>query len=78
MTEWEHQLWQALRDLEQAAAGAGDLTALFARIDALAGQAPPRTDPTLRHYLAKQSCQKARRFLESRDARNAVGNCRHV
>ena len=55
-----------------------DLLPLFARIDALAQQLPPSTDSTLRHYLHKQSYEKAQRFLQGRDAENQLGNCRHV
>ena len=51
---------------------------LFARIDELAAQLPPGTDPTLRHYLQKKSYQKARLFLQGREAENQIGNCRHV
>jgi hypothetical protein len=55
-----------------------DLLPLFARIDALAKQLPTDTDPSLRHYLQKKSYEKARLFLEGRDAENQAGNCRHV
>lgn len=55
-----------------------DLLPLFARIDELTRQLPPHTDPTLLHYLHKKSYEKARLFLQGRDAENQVGNCRHV
>jgi hypothetical protein len=55
-----------------------DLLPLFARIDELARQLPGDTDPALLHYLHKKSYEKARLFLQGRDAENQVGNCRHV
>jgi hypothetical protein len=55
-----------------------DLLPLFARIDELTKQLPRDADPTLLHYLHKKSYEKARRFLQNRDAENQVGNCRHV
>jgi len=54
------------------------LPPLFARIDELATQLPRGTDPTLLHYLHKKSYEKARLFLQDRDAENKIGNCRHV
>jgi hypothetical protein len=54
-----------------------DLIAVFSRIDSLRGQLPKNTDPNLLHYLHKQSYEKARLWLEGRDADNAVGTCRH-
>ena len=55
-----------------------DLLKLFARIDELAQALPRDADPILLHYLHKKSYQKARLFLQGREAENAVGNCRHV
>lgn len=55
-----------------------NLLPLFARLDSLTAQLPPRTDPTLLHYLHKKSYEKARLFLQGRDAENQLGNCRHV
>jgi hypothetical protein len=54
------------------------LLPLFARIDELTAQLPRGTDPTLLHYLHKKSYEKARLFLQGRDAENQAGNCRHV
>ena len=54
------------------------LQPLFARIDSLAGQLPRGTDSGLLHYLHKKSYEKARLFLQGRDAENAEGNCGHV
>jgi hypothetical protein len=55
-----------------------NLLPLFARIDALSKQLPRDADPTLLHYLQKKSYEKARLFLQDRDAENQIGNCRHV
>ncbi|MGB7769261.1 MAG: hypothetical protein WBN22_10475 [Verrucomicrobiia bacterium] len=55
-----------------------DLLKLFARIDELAKQLPRDADPTLLHYLHKKSYQKARLFLQGREAGNAAGNGRHL
>jgi hypothetical protein len=55
-----------------------DLRPLFARIDELTKQLPRDADPTLLHYLHKKSYEKARLFLQDRDAENQAGNCRHV
>jgi len=71
------QLDEAVRSLP-AANPKPSLLPLFARIDELAGQLPPGTDPALRHYLHKKSYAKARLFLEGREAENQAGNCRHV
>jgi hypothetical protein len=54
------------------------LLPLFARIDELTKQLPHDTDPALLHYLHKKSFEKARLFLQDRDAENQAGNCRHV
>jgi hypothetical protein len=55
-----------------------NLLPLFARIDELTHQLPRNADPTLLHYLHKKSYEKARLWLQDRDAENQVGNCRHV
>ena len=84
MSQTESALLAALRELERAVASLPtanpkpNLLPLFARIDAVAAELPPETDPTLQHYLKKKSYEKARLFLEGRDAENQVGNCRHV
>jgi len=54
------------------------LLPLFEQIDELTRQLPRDTDPTLLHYLHKNSYEKARLFLQGRDAENQVGNCRHI
>lgn len=84
MTQIENQLLQALVEVEAAvkamptATPKPNLLPLFARIDDLARQLPRTTAPELQHYLQKKSYQKARLFLEGRDAENAAGNCGHV
>jgi hypothetical protein len=55
-----------------------DLLPLFARLEELAKQLPRDTDPALLHYLHKKSYEKARLFLQGRDAENQAGNCRHL
>ena len=54
------------------------LLPIFARLDELTRQLPRQADPTLLHYLHKKSYEKARLFLQDRDAENQAGNCRHV
>lgn len=84
MTETETNLLQALLELERAVASMPtaqpkpNLLPLFSRIDDLTGQLPAQADPTLLHYLHKKSYEKARLFLQGREAENQRGNCRHV
>jgi hypothetical protein len=84
MTETEKAILQALVELDNAVAAMPtarpkpSLLPLFARIDDLTRQLPSSTDATLLHYLHKKSYEKARLFLQGRDAENQVGNCRHV
>ena len=84
MTDLERNVLQSLLDLEAAvanmktAATKPDLLQLFNRIEGLTQQLPRGTDPTLMHYLHKKSYEKARLFLQGRDAENQAGNCRHV
>jgi len=84
ITVIEQTLLNALAELEKAgnalrtAGPKPNLPALFARIDELAKQLPRDADATLLHYLQKKSYEKARLFLQGRDAENKVGNCRHV
>jgi hypothetical protein len=81
MTDTERQILNALLDLESAvgrmktAEPKPNLLAIFSRIDELAGALPPGSDPQLLHYLRKKSYEKARLFLQGRDAENAAGNC---
>lgn len=55
-----------------------NLLPLFARIDELTKQMPRDADPQLLHYLHKKSYEKARLWLQDREAENQAGNCRHV
>jgi len=81
MTNTERAILEALLELERTIAAMPDTTpkpnlgALFSRLDGLADELPPQTDPTLLHYLHKKSYQKARLFLQGRDAENQAGNC---
>jgi hypothetical protein len=80
----ESALLAALLELEEAVKSLAtakpkpSLLPLFARIDELAARLPRDTDPTLLHYLHKKSYEKARLYLQGRDAENQLGNCRHV
>jgi len=84
MTETEQAILKSLVELENTvqsmptANPKPNLMPLFARLDELTRALPRDTDPTLLHYLQKKSYQKARLFLEGRDAENQAGNCRHV
>jgi len=84
ITAIEQTLLNALVELEQAvnslrtANPKPDLPARFVRIDELAKQLPRGADPALLHYLQKKSYEKARLFLQGRDAENQAGNCRHA
>ena len=71
------QLAETVKSLS-AANPKPSLLPLFARLDELAKQLPSGTDPTLLHYLHKKSYEKARLYLQGRDAENQAGNCRHV
>jgi hypothetical protein len=81
MTEMEQSVLDSLLELERAieampsTAPKPNLLPLFARLDDLTRTMPPTTDPTLLHYLHKKSYQKARLFLQGREADNARGNC---
>lgn len=52
-----------------------DFVALFKNLDELTLQLPSGTDSQLLHYLHKKSYEKARLYLEGRDAENANGGC---
>jgi hypothetical protein len=81
MTANEQAILDGLIALETAVAGMPtanskpDLRPLFARLDELTRALPSSADPTLLHYLHKRSYQKARLFLEGREAENSRGNC---
>ena len=81
MTETEQNVLNALLHMEQAVALMAtanpkpNLLPLFSRLDELTRQLPRDTDPSLLHYLHKKSYEKARLFLQGREAENARGNC---
>ena len=81
MTETEQHILDALLELERTIEAMPrttpkpNLLPLFARLDELTLTLPRTTDPTLLHYLHKKSYQKARLFLQERDAENQLGNC---
>jgi hypothetical protein len=81
MTETEQAILQSLLELEQtvatmpAANPKPNLLPLFSRLEELTRQLPRGTDPSLLHYLHKKSYEKARLFLQGREAENARGNC---
>jgi hypothetical protein len=83
MTNTERTIRDTLVQLEAAvrtmsAAGSRpDLLPLFARLDELTGQLPKDTAPELLHYLHKKSYEKARLWLEGREAENTRGSCGH-
>ena len=54
-----------------------DLLPLFSHLDELTARLPRQTDPVLLHYMHKKSYEKARLFLQGREAENQAGNCRH-
>ena len=84
MTDTETKLLATLLELERTIAALPtaqpkpSLLPLFTRLDELTAALSAGTDPTLLHYLHKKSYQKARLFLEERDAENQVGQCRHI
>ncbi len=81
MTRTENEILASLGELGRAvkslrtANPKPDLQAIFSRIERLTDQLPPSADPSLLHYLHKKSYEKARLFLEGRDAENARGGC---
>ena len=84
MSETEQAILKSLVELENTvqsmptANPKPNLMPLFTRLDELTRALPRGTDPTLLHYLQKKSYQKARLFLEGRDAENQTGSCGHV
>lgn len=84
MTTVEQSLLKTLTDLEsivQSMSTANpkpNLLPLFAKLDELTQALPKDTDPALLHYLHKKSYEKARLWLQGRDAENHEGACRHT
>jgi len=81
MTALEQRIHGQLVDLERTVASMATTTPkpsilpLLAELSRLTGELPAGTDPRLLHYLHKHSFEKARLFLEGREAENARGNC---
>lgn len=84
MTKIEQAILQALTELDAVvktmatANPKPDLRPLFTRVDELTRQLPRDANPNLLHYLHKKSYEKARLFLQGRDAENVTGSCGHV
>jgi hypothetical protein len=81
MSPTEIDILNTLLELERAVASMPaanpkpNLLPLFNRIDELTARLSGYTSPELMHYLRKKSYEKARLFLQGRDAENAAGNC---
>ena len=81
MTGTEQSILETLLELERAVASMPaanpkpNLLPIFSRIEELTRQLPRDADPSLMHYLHKKSYEKARLFLQGREAENARGNC---
>ena len=80
MSQTENEILQTLIELDQAvkamptAKPKPDLRPLFNRLDELANQLPPTTDPQLLHFLQRKSYEKARARLEGQPTeRGACG-----
>jgi hypothetical protein len=83
MNETERDILATLNDLEAKVAAMKtanpkpNLLPVFEKLEALTAQLGPNADHSLLHYLHKKSYEKARLYLEGRDAENARGVCRH-
>ena len=83
MTELEKNILGSLVELDDlvksmtTANPKPNLVPLFAKLDQFGRDLPSSADPSLRHYLAKKSYEKARLWLEGREAENQRGNCTH-
>lgn len=81
MTQLEQRILDTLLELDRAvqtmrtANPKPNLLPIFDQLDQFTRELPKTTDPTLLHYLHKKSYEKARLWLEGRDAENAAGNC---
>ena len=83
MNETEREILTTLNDLDRMvqsmkiANPKPNLLPVFDKLDSLTSRLGPQGDPSLLHYLHKKSYEKARLYLEGRDAENARGSCRH-
>jgi len=81
MNETERAILRTLVELDAAVNSMAtanpkpNLLPIFSRLDSLTRQLPKTTPPDLLHYLHKKSYEKARLWLEGRDAQNARGSC---
>ncbi|MSU31749.1 MAG: hypothetical protein EXS25_03620 [Pedosphaera sp.] len=84
MISLEHQILSQLIELEQIVmemAAGGPRKSLLTwvkKIDELTQLLPTNTDPHLLHYLHKRSYEKARLYLQGRDAETVEGPCAHL
>jgi len=79
MTELEKHLLDSLLQLEETVRSRQpDLAVRLQRIDQLTTELPKTTDPDLLHYLHKKSYEKARLWLQGRNAENQAGHCPRV
>jgi hypothetical protein len=83
MNETERAILSALNELNRmvqsmkTADPKPNLLPVFEQIETLTARLGPQADPSLLHYLHKKSYEKARLYLDGRDAENARGTCRH-
>jgi hypothetical protein len=83
MNETEREILSTLNELDRlvqsmkTADPKPSLLPIFERLDRLTSRLGPQADPSLLHYLHKKSYEKARLYLEGREAENARGTCRH-
>jgi hypothetical protein len=83
MNETEREILATLKDLDAKVASMKtanpkpNLLPVFEKLETLTSQLGPEADHSLLHYLHKKSYEKARLYLEGRDAENARGACRH-
>lgn len=81
MTDVEQEILQTLIELETGVAAMKtanpkpNLVPLFTRLTGHAAQLPRETHAQLIHYLGNGSYEKARLWLQGRDAENRRGLC---
>jgi hypothetical protein len=81
MSTGEQSILRVLLQLEETVRSAAatqtkpNLIGLFAELDGLAARLPKGTDPQLLHYLQRKSYEKARLWLQGREAENQRGSC---
>jgi hypothetical protein len=81
MTDVERQILDTLVELEASVAGMRtadskpNLVPLFSRLNGFCSKLPRGTHAQLIHYLSNGSYEKARLWLQGRDAENVRGLC---